>query len=91
MQLRWVVHLIYSIVLSLLSTTQDDIIRQAHGHAVMFMFQFGLERAETMTKQRRAASDLRSTLGWSEVQEEEWKQAIDKCSTLETLWVGMSS
>ena len=78
------------IVLSLLFT-RDDIIRHAPGYAVMFMFQFGLERAERLTNQKRAASDSRSTLGWSVVQEEQWKEALDKCSAVEVLWVGTNS
>ena len=74
-----------------LFTTQDNIIRQAQGHAILFIFQSEIEQAEVLTKQKRVASDPRSTLGWSAEQEGKWKEAVDKCATSEALWVGMRS
>ena len=42
-----------------------------------------------LTKQKRVASDPRSTLDWSEEQEVELKRAVDMCAASEALWVGM--
>ena len=72
-----------------LLTAQDDIVRQGQGYAILFIFQSEIDRAEMLTKQKRFASDPRSTLGWSEDQEVKWKEAVDKCATSEALWVGM--
>jgi len=78
------------------ATHIDDVmtgvLRQAQGSAaVLFIFQAGFQQALSLTRQRKAASDSRSTLGWSLEQEEQWRRAVDSCSTSEALWIGMCS
>lgn len=75
--------------LTSLFTAQDDIVRQGQGYAILFIFQSEIDRAGILTKQKRAASDPRSTLGWSEEQEVELKRAVNTCAASEAIWVGM--
>ena len=68
---------------------QNDLVTRAGGGtAILFVFQIGFERALALTRQRKAASDSRSTLGWTTQQEDNFRQAIDTCSLSEAFWLG---
>jgi len=55
---------------------------------VLFIFQRGYKRAKSLYKQRMVAKGHRSTLGWSQEQEDHYTKVLSNARQCEALWVG---
>mmetsp|Transcript_14301 Transcript_14301/g.20938 ORF Transcript_14301/g.20938 Transcript_14301/m.20938 type:complete len:200 (+) Transcript_14301:1575-2174(+) len=69
-----------------------DLISQVPASTTIFiLFQNDYKKAITLTQRRKTCKDPRSTLGWTDCQEKEWTETVDRCRYCEAFWVGMSS
>lgn len=57
--------------------------------AILVTFQRGYRAVKSLSKQRAAARDPRSTLGWNVVQEEEWDKAMSISRECEAFWISV--
>jgi hypothetical protein len=55
---------------------------------MLFLFQRGYDDAKAISKQRVACNDVRSTLGWTDEQEDDWAKSVEKARSCEALWIG---
>ena len=54
----------------------------------LVLVQVGYDEAKKLYKQRLAAKDPRSTLGWSNNQEKSFRVALEKSRFCDAYWIG---
>lgn len=60
---------------------------------ILLIFQSNYKKASTLTQQRKAARNPKSTFGClpDEEREEEWKKCLEECRNCEAIWIGSAS
>ena len=58
---------------------------------ILFLFQGGLSKAYEMEKLKKAMSNPKSTLPWTDSEEQALKTAVDRCRHIDTILVGSPS
>lgn len=51
------------------------------------MIQNGYREAKSLYKQRNTCKDPRSTLGWNDIQEKAYKEALRKSCYCDSFWI----
>jgi len=57
---------------------------------ILVVFQRNYKKALSLSQQRKAALNVKSTCGWSAAQDNVWRQYLEDCRWCEALWIGSS-
>mmetsp|Transcript_4402 Transcript_4402/g.12707 ORF Transcript_4402/g.12707 Transcript_4402/m.12707 type:complete len:411 (+) Transcript_4402:305-1537(+) len=72
-----------------LEQSMSDILKQVPlSSMLMIALQEGLGKAREIFKTRRVCQDPRSSVGWTEEDEDRWKMALERCRQGHVLWIG---
>ena len=58
---------------------------------ILVMYQRNYKMAQSLTQQRKAALNPKSSAGWTSSQEESWKRLLEDSRQCEAMWIGTQS